>query len=555
MKDVTLQSKTVINGTMPKEGTEENLNQKELELAMLLTISKEVASVRQKSDLFPIINNHLKNLFSFDDGIICILNKDKLTHSAFLYPPDEVFAKYPGCEQLADMKFSKDDGIYDVIVNSASVVVFELEEVIKLPNASVYVPFWIQQGMTQLVGVHLQAGSKSIGSFSFYTKKRNAIPKEKIELLYGICSQIAIAIENILINEEVEGHLQLINQYKKQLEVENNYLLEEIKATYKYSEIIGSGPEMEKVYLLMSQVAFANSTVLLLGETGTGKELIARAIHNGSPRKDKIMIKVNCAALPQNLIESELFGHERGSFTGATERRQGKFELAHNSTLFLDEIGEMPLDLQVKLLRVLQEKEIERVGGKNVIKVDVRIIAATNRDLLKEVAEGRFRMDLYYRLNVFPITLPPLRSRLEDIPVLTKHFIERLSRSTGKKVTNISQKALQELMNYNWPGNVRELEHLLERSLLLTNGPTIKEIQLPFADRKDLTNTISDNCIKSLEEYERDYIISVLKRCSGKIFGLGGAAERLGLPPSTLNSKMIKLGIKKEQLFDSTKSL
>jgi len=304
--------------------------------------------------------------------------------------------------------------------------------------------------------------------------------------------------------------------------------------------------------MLMSQVAFANSAVLILGETGTGKELIARAIHNGSPRKNKLMVKVNCAALPASLIESELFGHERGSFTGATERRLGKFELAHNSTIFLDEIGEMPLDLQVKLLRALQEKEIERVGGKGAIKIDVRIIAATNRDLQQEVLDGKFRKDLYYRLNVFPITLPPLRHRVEDIPLLASHFIDRLARSTGKKITNISQKGLNELQTYNWPGNVRKLEHLLERSILLTNGNTIKEIYLPVAERTELMNSVSGDVIKSLEDNERDYILAVLRKCNGKIFGFGGAAERLGIPPSTLNSKCIKLGIKKDQLFAVT---
>jgi formate hydrogenlyase transcriptional activator len=698
------------------------------EIFILLKISKEVASVRFKTDLFPIVDTYLKKLFSFDDGVICVVNEDKVTHSAFLYNPEEVFAKYPGCERMAEMKFSTDDGIFNPIINSPGVIVFELQEIAKLPNASVYIPFWIHHGMTQLIGVPLQAGSKSIGSFSFYTKKRNPIPEESFELLHAICSQIAIAIENILINEEIERRereksvllsfsndivairdreglkntlkkylsdlfqineyiitinneddktysyllhdlpvrdpsdkgfkiitggempiagsltgavlksdepvifdiqeiksnskysfpsasfwenadavqirgmrlkvadkdigilwtqpgkinepllqgiaaqaaiaianvianekierqLKEIGEYKVKLEQENSYLLDEVQRNFKYSEIIGSGPEMEKVYMLMSQVAFANSTVLLLGETGTGKELIARAIHDGSSRKKKLMVKVNCAALPANLIESELFGHERGSFTGATERRTGKFELANESTLFLDEIGEMPLDLQVKLLRVLQEKEVERVGGKTTIKVDVRIIAATNRNLQKEVLEGRFRQDLYYRLHVFPITLPPLRNRIEDIPALAKHFIERLSRSTGKKITSISQRALQELSMYNWPGNVRELEHLLERSILLTNGNVIKEIQLPVSERTELMNSVQGDYVKSLEDNERDYIISVLKRCNGKIFGFGGAAERLGVPASTLNSKIIKLNIKKDQLFsDSPKS-
>ncbi len=298
---------------------------------------------------------------------------------------------------------------------------------------------------------------------------------------------------------------------------------------------------------MVTQVAYSDSTVLLLGETGTGKELIARAIHNSSTRKNKLMIKVNCAALPINLIESELFGHERGSFTGAIERRIGKFELANNGTLFLDEIGEMPLDLQVKLLRALQEKEIERVGGKTTIKTDVRIIAATNRDLEKLMEEGKFRSDLYYRLNIFPIKLPPLRDRREDISSLTSYFIVRYSKKAGKKINTISTKALQELIQYYWPGNIRELEHLIERSVLLATGDTIKEIHLP-QQKRNLTGALDkeDLTIKTIYENEKEHILKILKHVNGKIGGVGGAAELLGVPTSTLNSRIKRLGIKKE---------
>ena len=310
---------------------------------------------------------------------------------------------------------------------------------------------------------------------------------------------------------------------------------------------------MQKVYRLMSLVAEANSTVLLLGETGTGKELIARAIHNASPRKDKLMVKVNCAALPANLIESELFGHERGAFTGAIDRRLGKFELANNSTLFLDEIGEMPLETQVKLLRVIQEREFERVGGKNPIKVNVRIIAATNRKLDEEVNAGRFRPDLYYRLNVFPISLPSLRDRLEDIEPLADFFLERYSRSTGRKVTAISAKVIKELKSYSWPGNVRELEHLIERSILLTEGNVLKEIQLPVKNK--IKSDDAGISPKALQEIESSYIIEVLKRCNGRISGIGGAADILGMPATTLHSKMKKLGVSKADYFQNQRKV
>jgi formate hydrogenlyase transcriptional activator len=306
--------------------------------------------------------------------------------------------------------------------------------------------------------------------------------------------------------------------------------------------IIGESPAIQKIFSLLKLVAPADSTVLLLGETGTGKELIARAIHNGSPRHAKSMIKVNCAALPANLIESELFGHERGSFTGAVERRIGKFELACGGTLFLDEIGEMPLESQVKLLRALQEKEIERVGGRTTIKVDARIIAATNLELEKEVAEGRFRSDLYYRLNIFPIQLPALRERNEDIPLLANHFILRFAKKSGRTIETLSNSVLQELMRYDWPGNIRELEHLIERSILLTPGTKISHIELPCPRRISVSAPVSVT-LKTIDENERDHILAIIKYCRGRASGSGGAAEILGVPNSTLHSKMKRLGI------------
>ncbi len=312
-----------------------------------------------------------------------------------------------------------------------------------------------------------------------------------------------------------------------------------------FEGIIGKSKALAEVLQLVAQVAPTDTSVLILGESGTGKEQIANCVHNLSPRKSKPFVKVNCAALPTNLIESELFGHEKGAFTGALERRIGKFEQASGGTILLDEIGEMPPEMQVKLLRVLQEKEIERIGGRAPIKVDVRIIAATNRNLEKEIAEGRFRLDLYYRLNIFPVTLPPLRERKEDIPALAYHFVSRYARKIGKTITDISPKVLKDLAAYDWPGNIRELEHLLERSILLTSGSVIKEIYLPPNAQKGAAREMEETRIKTIEENERDHILAVLKKCEGKIWGSGGAAELLGVPPTTLNSKMKKLGIKK----------
>ncbi|MDF2191668.1 sigma-54 dependent transcriptional regulator [Paraflavitalea sp. CAU 1676] len=313
-----------------------------------------------------------------------------------------------------------------------------------------------------------------------------------------------------------------------------------------YPGIIGASPSMQQVYSLLSQVAASHSTVLLLGETGTGKELIARAIHQHSPRRNKMLVNINCAALPANLIESELFGHEKGSFTGAIDRRIGKFELANLGTIFLDEIGDMPPDLQVKLLRALQEKEIERIGGKAPIRTDVRVIAATNRNLHHAIEQGRFRSDLFYRLNVFPITLPPLRERKEDIPLLVEHFLTRFARQEN---TRLAAGVLDQLQQCHWPGNVRELEHLIERSILLNEGSLIKKVPLPGSRSRNSSTATAEPVIKTLEEVERDHILYVLRRCGGKIFGAGGAAELLGLHVSTLNHRIRKLGIQKEQVF------
>lgn len=313
-----------------------------------------------------------------------------------------------------------------------------------------------------------------------------------------------------------------------------------------FNGIIGNSPLLRNVFNKIEMVAPDDTSVLILGESGTGKEKIAHTIHNLSPRKSKPMVTVNCAALPLTLIESELFGHEKGAFTGANDKRIGKFEQADGGTIFLDEIGELPLEAQVKLLRVLQEKEIERLGGSNTKKINVRIITATNRNLEKEVAEGRFRLDLYYRLNVFPIELPALRQRKEDIPALVYHFLDKYNKKASKPVTGISGEALEELQSYDWPGNIRELEHLVERSMLLSAGSEITAIDLPVANQTSHMESGDNSRVKTMEEMERDHIMSILKICKGKVYGPGGAAEILNIPSTTLNSKIKKLGIKYE---------
>jgi formate hydrogenlyase transcriptional activator len=350
----------------------------------------------------------------------------------------------------------------------------------------------------------------------------------------------------IAVTEVLCTKLEQVRESNAQLEEQNSYLLDEVKEGFSYDDIIGTSQAMQAVYHLLSQVSLTNSTVLLLGETGTGKELFARAIHNSSGRQQQLMVKVNCAALPAELIESELFGHEKGSFTGAAQRRVGKFELANKGTLFLDEIGELTLDVQAKLLRAIQEREIFRVGGNESVPVDVRIITATNRNLREEVRQNRFRGDLFYRLNVFPISLPPLRERRDDIVLLAKHFAGRSAKNSGKKINRISSYVIKQLLSYPWPGNVRELEHQMERSVLMAQDNTVSSIDLPTLNGTALFEPAFSLYNKTHGENEKDYIIQILNQCNGKIYGPGGAAQILDLKVGTLNSKIKKLGINKE---------
>ncbi len=377
-------------------------------------------------------------------------------------------------------------------------------------------------------------------SFCLYSRRTDAYNADQVDLFERIQLPLINSIEQILQKGKSDALVNpLVNQPKT---TANSGIVEGCK------NIIGKGHLLLNVFDHVTQVAPSDTSVLIMGESGTGKEMIADCIHNFSPRKGKPFVKVNCAALPSTLIESELFGHEKGSFTGATDKRFGKFEKADTGTIFLDEVGEMPIELQVKLLRVLQEKEIERIGAKDVTKVDVRIIAATNRNLEKEVAEGRFRLDLYYRLNVFPIIMPPLRERKEDIPALAYHFMNHYNHKAGKKISGLSDSILNKMMAYNWPGNIRELEHLIERSVLLAKGTIIEEILLPINEKKNLPSDIEETRLKTIHENERDHIISVLKKCNGRIWGPGAAAEILNIQPSTLKSRMKKLGIKKEYI-------
>ncbi len=374
----------------------------------------------------------------------------------------------------------------------------------------------------------------------------NAFQQMQISFLEQVAAQIAVAIENARSHDQIAA-------LKEQLKCERVYVEDEILAGAKFEEIVGSSESLAQALGHVARVAPTDSTVLVTGESGTGKELVARAIHKRSRRADKPFIRVNCAAIPQSLIASELFGHEKGAFTGATERRLGRFELANGGTIFLDEIGDIPTDTQVALLRVLQEREFERVGGGRTVSIDVRVIAATNRDLKAAVAAGTFRLDLFYRLNVFPIRVPSLRERKDDIPLLAKYFIGRYANSAGKKIKNIDRTTLELLRVYDWPGNIRELQNVIERAVILCDGATLS-IDESSGHRETLeTLQTSTPLSEALTNTEKEMIEAALEETGGLVSGPSGAAVKLGIPRSTLESRIRSLQIDKH-LFQSRTS-
>ena len=394
----------------------------------------------------------------------------------------------------------------------------------------------LDEGLKSGYVLPLISHGRPLGTLVVASMREENFPQRDAELLRNVANQIAIAVENSLAyRREVER--------ANQLSEEKLYLQDEIRTEYNFEEIIGESSALKGILEELQTVAPTDSTILILGETGTGKELIARAIHHLSARRERTLVKVNCAAIPTGLLESELFGHEKGAFTGAIAQRQGRFELAHRGTLFLDEVGDISLELQPKLLRVLQEQEFERLGSARTIHVDVRLVAATNADLAQKVAENQFRRDLYYRLNVFPILLPPLRERRQDIPLLVRYFAQKYARRMKKPIDTIPTKAMSALTEYHWPGNVRELENFIERAVILSRGA---DLQLPLAELKQRTKMPlfeSSNALATLEHAERDHIMRALSETNWTIGGPTGAAVRLGMKRTTLQSRMKKLGI------------
>jgi PAS domain S-box-containing protein len=393
-------------------------------------------------------------------------------------------------------------------------------------------------GMQSGIWVPLIHRERTLGALAVASRMENGFTQHDAEMLGQIAGQVAMAVNNALAFKQIA-------EMRERLTQEKRYLEDELNVEHRFEDIVGESTGLRNVLRQIATVAPTDATVLIQGETGTGKELLARAVHRLSPRNERTFIKLNCAAIPAGLLESELFGHEKGAFTGAIARKIGRVELAHEGTLFLDEVGELPLDLQPKLLRALQEKEIERLGGTRSIPVNVRLIAATNRDLAKMVAEKQFRSDLFYRLKVFPVSAPPLRERAADIPILVRHFVARHSRRMGKTIETIPPEAMEALVAWNWPGNIRELENFLERAVILSRGPVL---HVPLAELESIDEQedgAGAETNPTLQAAERDHILRALRDAKGIIGGPGGAAERLGLKRTTLNSKMKKLGIER----------
>jgi formate hydrogenlyase transcriptional activator len=400
----------------------------------------------------------------------------------------------------------------------------------------------VAEGLQSLCCVPLMRPNGPLGVVLLGSTRADAFESEDLELIHQVATQLAVAIENSRITAE-------INQLKQRLGEERAFLQGESRSEEQFPEMVGDGPALKKVLGQVATVASSEATVLILGETGTGKELVAHAIHRLSHRSSGPFIKLNCAAIPTGLLESELFGHEKGAFTGAVMRKVGRVELADGGTLFLDEVGEIPLELQPKLLRVLQEQEFERLGSNRTIKVNLRVVAATNRNLEESIERHEFRSDLFYRLHVFPIRVPPLRERREDIPLLIRHFVHNFAHQMDRCIETIPKETMKALTSWNWPGNVRELENLMERSVILTEGSALR---VPLAELRSHQDRGELRGNRSLDDAEKQHIIRILRETHGVISGPDGAAQRLGLKRTTLQSKMQRLKILREDYMERT---
>lgn len=504
----------------------------DLSYRALLEVTNVLNSQRDTDSLWRAITEQIKQVVPWERAGIT------------LYSPDSDSFRFYAVETSLSTRVLQRDA---AIPRAGSAVgwVYENRRIHVRPDLRLERPFteddfYLKEGLGRMINLPLLAGDRCLGTLNIGSVQSGEPDQSDVEFLRQVATQIAYAIAHVQAYEEIDV-------LRRQLAHENAYLVEEIKLTHNFGAMVGESPALRKTLTQAKAVGPTSTTVLITGETGTGKELLARAIHEFSLRRNKPFIRVNCAAIPIGLVESELFGHERGAFTGADQRRPGRFELANGGTLFLDEIGEMPLEAQVKLLHVLENDEIDRIGSTRSVPVDVRLIAATNADLLSSIKEGRFRSDLYYRLHVFPLALPPLRERPDDIPHLARHFLEHYRVKLKRPPLTLSDSTIERLARYSWPGNVRELQNLIERGVILSCSSVVEiddQFLIPSASMTQAAPPIN------LQDIEREHIRRVLEKTQGRIYGPYGAATQLGLNPSTLRSRMKKLGISRVADFN-----
>lgn len=491
----------------------------------LAAISRELSSSLELDKLLPVILSSVRSIARYDRALLSLMDEDgkhlRIYGDALEWEPLANHGTVVPLEQALSAR----------AIQTGKVVFFAVAELrdMKGPLAKLM----CETGIQSVCSVPLIAGNRVWGALNMSSTMENAFAPSEVEYLQQVANHMATALQNAHAYEE-------ITQLKERLAQERRYLENEIRSEGRSPEIVGRSPVLKRVLDYAAIVATTDSTVLITGETGTGKEQVARAIHDLSRRKDCNFIKLNCAAIPTGLLESELFGHEKGAFTGAVSQKLGRLELADKGTLFLDEIGEIPLELQPKLLRVLQDQEFERLGGTRTIRVDVRLIAATNRDLARAVEERQFRRDLFYRLQVFPLHLPALRERREDIPLLVRHFVEKCGARMNRRIEFIPDEAIEAMLKWKWPGNVRELENFIERSVILSDSNVLRS---PLAElRQEISRSLTDS-EGTLRDKEREHIVEILRRTGGVLSGPAGAAALLGLKRTTLQYKMQKLGI------------